>query len=83
MSTGANSKKTDGSNQASDITRVPWPFIVLSILAGVAFWGTFAYAMWSGNEQLARIFGTIISVGVGVFITFEVLHKLYKQLTKE
>jgi hypothetical protein len=57
--------------------------MALSILVMVAFWGTFVYALVTGNVKLATTFGQIIGVMVGVAVPVLMLQKLYRHVTKE
>ena len=54
--------------------------IVLGVLAMLAFWGTFAYAMWSGNVALAMGFAQVIIAAVAVFGTVHFLQKLVQTI---
>ncbi len=81
-------QNTDRVEGANNQAREYWlrvlraVLIVLSVLAGVAFWGTFIYAMVVKDAKLAIIFGQIIGVMVGVFVPVSILYKLYQIVKK-
>lgn len=81
-------QNTSGSNNVSEPTGagkerlIKGTFIVLSILAALAFWVTFAYATVTGNVKLATIFGHIIAIAVAVFVPFQILYTVYKKYLK-
>ena len=56
--------------------------ITLSILAMVAFWGTFAYSIVTGNVKLATTFGKIIGVMVGVAVPVMIIQKLHQTIKR-
>lgn len=77
------SKSSDDQSRANN-QRIPqWALIVLSILAMVAFWGTFAYAVWVRNMELVMIFTAIIAIGVGVYGTIHFLSTLFRDSSKK
>ena len=55
----------------------------LAILAMIAFWATFAYAVWVQNLELVEIFVYIIAIGAGLFGTIHFLSKLVKDLSSK
>ena len=81
-------QKTDSVENANDQTKEYWlrilriVLITLSILAMVAFWGTFAYSLVTGNVKLATTFGQIIGIMVGVAVPVMILQKLYRTITR-
>jgi len=54
----------------------------LGILAMIAFWATFAYAIWVQNLEMVKVFATIIAIGVGVFGTVHFVSKLFQDISK-
>ena len=88
MNKTANVQNVNTNKEAGDQMGINWSYVlqgtltVLAILAMVAFWGTFAYAMVSENVKLAMTFGQIIAFMVGVAVPVMIFQKLHKLLTK-
>jgi hypothetical protein len=57
-------------------------FVALTILAMLAFWGGFAYAVWARDMGLVMVFVAIIAVGAAVFGTIQFLTKLAQHISK-
>lgn len=83
-----NTQEFETSQGSGSRTGIDWARVLqglitsLAVLAAVAFWGTFIYAMVSGNVKLAMIFGQIIAIMVGIFVPAHLLYKLYQHLTR-
>lgn len=88
MNKTANTQYIDDRKDTSERTGINWGtvlqgFIVgLCVLAGVAFWGTFAYSMIVEDVELAMTFGKIIGIMVGVFVPLSILYTLYKKFVQ-
>ena len=88
MNQTANVQRIEGNKGASDPSAINWQYVLqgwltaLAFLAMLAFWCTFAYSMWSGNVELALIFGKIIAVMVGVAAPVMFLHHLYRTIKR-
>lgn len=73
----------------SDQTGINWSYVlqgtltVLSVLAMVGFWGTFAYSMITVNVKLAMVFGQIIGVMAGVAVPIMIIIKLHEHTNKK
>jgi hypothetical protein len=88
MNKTANVQNTKSNEGIDHLNGINWSFVlqgaltVLAVLVMVAFWGTFAYSMWSGNVKLAMAFGQIIAAMVGVAVPIMIILKLREFLTK-
>lgn len=88
MNEAANVQNTATSKGASDRTKINWQcalrgwLVVLSFLAAVAFWGTFAYAVWVRDMKLVMIFVKVIAIGAGVFGSIHFLSTLFRQTSR-
>lgn len=54
----------------------------LAVLAMLAFWGTFAYALVTGDVKLATTFGYIIGIMVAIVVPVQLLYTFYKKFAK-
>lgn len=88
MNKTASVQRIEGNKGASEQRAINWQYVLqgwltgLAFLAMLAFWGTFAYSMWSGDVKLAMTFGKIIAVMVGVAVPVMILQHLYRAITR-
>ena len=84
----ANVQNIEIGKGACDHVGVNWQYVLqgflvgMSILAMVAFWATFVYAIWIGNLELVMVFTYIITFGAVVFGSIHFLSKLYQHITR-
>ena len=62
-----------------------WGLVVLGVVVG-AFWGLFAYSVWTLNmallEPLIRILGTVMGVGIAISILFMMVYTVIQKISK-
>lgn len=66
---------------------VAWGWgLVVTALVAAAFWGLFAYAVWTLNlamlEPLIRILAGVVGVGIAVSIAVSILYSIYRAISR-
>ena len=76
-----NAVETQGDESAQNQGTPGWQ-IGLGVLAGIAFWGLFIYAVWAKDMELVKVYSYIIAVGAGIFGTIHFVSKFVQHISK-